>query len=128
MLTEGEAQALNALRAENIRNNVDQIVVRCIAPDGTLSAEDQVELQEIVAGYDQRYQFRARAPAQARPSAIEIAARELAEEKARFGGYAEGQEFTNEVSRLEMTLEIQREARRRVALAREETERMLGQL
>ena len=50
-----------------------------LEPDGTLSAEAHCALQEQITAYAEGYAFRPKAPNTIRPSAIELAAREIAE-------------------------------------------------
>jgi hypothetical protein len=83
VLTKGEAQALNALRAENIRNNVARVVHEAIAvlPEGTLLASETLaQLQARITQYDLSYQFLERHEPKARPGAIEAEARAIAQD------------------------------------------------
>lgn len=62
-LSAGEAQALNGLRAENIRNNVKKVLDRRLdaIPDGqVLSTEEVAKLQSIVDDYASKYFFQFR--------------------------------------------------------------------
>src|SRR5258706_10941509 len=59
-LTKAEAQALNGLRAENIRNNVFKLVMEALGtadPGQVLPASSHQELQEKITEYDLKYQF-----------------------------------------------------------------------
>jgi hypothetical protein len=63
VLTLGEAQALNGLRAENIRNNISKVINAKLdaLPEGhVLSVEEVAELQALVDDYASRYFFKFR--------------------------------------------------------------------
>lgn len=62
IITKAEAQALNALRAENIRNNMAKKVAdAALPPDAVkprlLSEIDLVDLQQQITEYDLKYTF-----------------------------------------------------------------------
>lgn len=57
VLSESEATALNGLLAENVRNNVDQWVIRELDGDGGLSPITHAALQVRIAEYAGHYQF-----------------------------------------------------------------------
>lgn len=85
-MTKGEAQALNALRAENIRNNkMDRIKERLagLVPGELLEPSAIAELQREIADYDKRYRFVERGASRARPGLLEETALELAREAVR---------------------------------------------
>lgn len=63
VLTSNEARALNALRAENIRNNLEKILNREIGklPDSALlSASTLSEMNDLATRYDREYEFGSR--------------------------------------------------------------------
>jgi hypothetical protein len=121
VVTAGEAQALNQQLAENIRNNIDRLVVDAIAglqPGQLLSAAAQAELQERIALYELNYQFQARhiprrtGPIEAEAMAI---ATERALEGARFRGEPEdGPAIDAEITAWLEDPEVQALARTRV--------------
>lgn len=84
VLTKGEAQALNGLRAENIQNNLREIVGEETAklgqgellPQGTLDS-----LQLRLTSYDLGYQFVEKHTPRPRKGDIEAEARSIAEEQ-----------------------------------------------
>lgn len=84
-LTEGEAAALNALRAENIRNNLRAELDRRQnkLPEGQhLDARDLAELQQIISQYDANYKFLPKhLPVRFRASQVELEAEQLAREE-----------------------------------------------
>jgi hypothetical protein len=85
VLTPGEAQAMNTLRAENVQDNQRRLVLAAIdaLPEGQLLSQQQLdELQAGITQYEGEYQFRERHQPQARLGAIEVEARALAEERA----------------------------------------------
>lgn len=62
-LTLGEAQALNGLRAENIRNNISKVINAKLdgrANEDVLTAEEVAELQALVDDYAGKYFFKFR--------------------------------------------------------------------
>lgn len=122
-LTIGEAQALNRLRAENIRNNFAQNVKdeADAMPEGEMIPPSIVErLQADIERYDAAYTFVERHEPMPRPSALELVTRlvaeeHVAEEARRLGLALDSAQHNTEVG-LAMKLEsIQTEARARVA-------------
>lgn len=122
VLTEGEAAALNALRAENIRNNCmgwvsaekEELSAGELLPSDVLSV-----LQTRFTEYDQQYIFGARRQNRRLgliEAEVERVAKEFAEAQARGQGRelsdSELAEMLPQVQRLR---EVQEEARRRVA-------------
>lgn len=90
-LTIPEAQALNALRAENIRNNAYRTFGKFAkGEDGLLKSEDLAELKTFIASQDEQYSFRPKAGPKAKSGTIEaeigIVAGERVEEQARIAG------------------------------------------
>lgn len=74
VLTAGEAQALNALRAENVRNNVSKLVDNELAvlAKGELLPKEVLEgLQQQITVYSRAYRFLARHQPGNRPGALE---------------------------------------------------------
>lgn len=136
VITAAEAQALNALRAENIRNNFAKRVLDSIAslPEGQLlSAEAQAEAQQALDSYSSTYQFQLRHESRVRESSVEAEARQLAQdevltERRRLGEPTEGPTVEVEVELLMASSEIQRRARERVALRLQTTTADLGEL
>lgn len=135
-LTKAEAQALNALRAENIRNNMAKAVVAALAlaPDGqVLTAAEHRELQERITEYDLGYQFPLRHEARGGQDPIaaelQVVATELAETEMRLSGGTWSRERYNEVVEHYMSkASVQVEARRRVALANQAAAKALQDL
>lgn len=83
-LTRGEAQALNALRVENINNNLRKLVATEVAklpdPELLLSPETLQALQAEIGRYDRQYSFGERVAATPRRGDLEIEARNIARE------------------------------------------------
>ena len=73
-LTAGEAQALNSLRAENIRNAVAKTVHDAMQREGeTLSPETLSRIREEIAKRDREYEFKPRPQMDSpRPGTIEF--------------------------------------------------------
>lgn len=130
VLTKPEAQALNGLRAENIRNNFAKRVQSEIEamPDGkTLSEEKLEELQIALASYEANYQFPLRHTPGERPGVIEKEAFAIAEDEVYAAARAQGrigqiEDLTEEqISELQAASEalaktpaVRDEARRRI--------------
>lgn len=92
ILSQAEAQAFNQLFAENVRNNVDALVIKACAvlePGSFLSVEIQGELQAEIARYANSYQFQFRHSPKPKLSPLEISLQEVAEERAREDGLNE---------------------------------------
>ncbi len=123
VLTAGEAQALNGLRAENIRNNVARAIldeVAALASGEMLPPETLQALQLVIDQYAAGYQFILRHEPRTRPGLIDREARELAtdrviEERRRTGEPTEGASVEAEIELLTRTSTIQDLARRRIA-------------
>ena len=123
VLTRAQAQALNALRGENIREIVRREWDRLAKPTGEdgLLSEAQVEaFQAKITEIDRRYEFKERPTS--RPKAgtlgaeIESVAREAVEEIARRSGEAISiSRFDDLVSDFQTRIDIQAEARRRLS-------------
>ncbi len=122
VLTEGEAAALNALRAENIRNNCMGWVSaeREGLPAGELLSSDVLStLQARFTDYDSTYTFGARRQNK-RLGLIEAEVERVATEFCRGQARGQGRELSD-LELQEMLLqvqglqEVQEEARRRVA-------------
>jgi hypothetical protein len=88
-LTEGEAQALNQLMTENIRNNVSGWVRKAARDHITITAEIHEALQTQIHAYALEYQFQ---PRNRRPtvSAVDAALDDLANTQAETEGNASG--------------------------------------
>lgn len=137
ILTQAEAQALNALRAENIRNNMSRVVERETAaiPEGGLLSTDAVAgLQAQITRYDERYKFPLRFAAEPSGGAIEAEARNVAEEQLAIlqrQGDLEGLSqvgLSRELARLVGTDYVQAEARRRLEARASVSARALSEL
>ncbi len=82
-LNEAEAQALNGLRAEHIRDNVSKVVSKALAEsqDGALlSPKALEEVSRAIAQYDSRYNFIFKHEPRAKRGLLESVVRGLAEE------------------------------------------------
>lgn len=82
VLTKGEAQALNSLKAENVSNNLRKLVSDAVAglPEGELLAEDTIAgIQATITNYDLAYQFPEKHQPRLRVGDIEAEARAIAE-------------------------------------------------
>ena len=123
VLTRAQAQALNALRGENIREIVRREWDRLAKPtdeDGLLSEAEVEAFQAKITEIDRKYEFRERPVS--RPKAgtlgaeIESVAREAVEEIARRSGEAISiGRFDDLVSDFQTRIDIQAEARRRLS-------------
>lgn len=122
VLTKAEAQALNALRAENIRNNTSKRVEQELAklPPGELLSPAQLEsLQGVIAQYDRNYKFPLRHVARPRKGELEEmaedVARERVEQQCRQQGVTLAEpELTARVAEFAALPVVQEEARRRL--------------
>ena len=117
--TRGELDALEALRAENIRNNVSKWVTDAEqAAGGLLDAQAQSALQERISEYESRYEFTPRQQVR-QLSAFEVELRECAEERieAEYGLVPGMAGFEERLKVLLASGALDQEARRR-ALAR----------
>lgn len=122
VLSPGEAQALNGLRAENIRNNMSKpvlLAVSMLLPGELLDPATLSELQDKIARYDSGYQFPLRFESSKKRGAIELEARALAEAEVETQLRRAGVEVSEEekeklVVEMELTPAIQGEARKRV--------------
>lgn len=139
VLTKAEAQALNGLRAENIRNNVFKFVAEALgtAQQGqVLPAEVQKELQEKITEYDLKYQFPLRSEPRGQ-SPIEVEVLIVATERVEAAIRQRGTYELVVVNRamyedmLALALAdpaVQEEARKRIALANQAAARALEDL
>lgn len=120
-LSPEEAQALNALRAENIRNNLAQQVrkkVDLLEPGQLLPPAALEELGEIAARYDREYQFGIRR-AYSREGPIEAEAKEIAKGLVLARAKADGRSISVEdlprlIEEASKEPEVLAEARQRV--------------
>lgn len=119
-LTANEAEALNRLRAENIRNNVKRWVDQAEPTRGLIPQAELNALAERIAQYAQGYEFAA--PAEPKggirktgfETEIENIARERVEAKLRLTGITLSKEAHADAIEGEMKLsEVQLEARKR---------------
>jgi len=130
VLTLGEAQAMNQLFCENVRNNTDQWVIAAIseAGDAPLPKEKLEELQSRITEYAEKYQFQPRAAIKLRATAVEVEAREVAKEMAEGRGLRD-QALEDEILRLMQDPTVQTIARERLIqqqiIAQQELARLL---
>jgi hypothetical protein len=133
VLTKAEAQALNGLRAENIRNNVFKLVAEAmsaVAPGQVLPAAAQQELQEKITEYDLKYQFpqrqeqRGQSPIEAE---ILVVATERVEASIRQAGVSRAM-YESLLAVALADSSVQAEARSRVATANQAAKRALEDL
>lgn len=84
-LSPTEAQTLNSLRAENIRNVVAKLVIDSLDsdPNRMLRQEELDEIQTKITRYDHEYVFRPRHEPKPKPHPIEELIRQIAREHAR---------------------------------------------
>lgn len=100
VLTKGEAQALNALRIENICNNLRDLVNKAIGvlPEGELLSEATIaEIQAAFTKYDQGYTFAEKHIPRPKKGLLESEAQLVAEERVD----AEARRLGRELSELE---------------------------
>jgi hypothetical protein len=89
-MTPAEARALNALRAENIRNNVLKLVDKALVglPRGMhLPDADHTRVQEEITSYATQYQFAPKPPAKSKLNAYEQALEDLADARVAQANY-----------------------------------------
>lgn len=137
IITKAEAQALNALRAENIRNNVSKLVADATGKaDGTtrlLAEEDLQELQGKITEYDLKYSFPLRAEKKDPVGMIEMEVEALAKEAVEANIRQNGQPadrfaYDRLVQQALSDPGIQAEARRRVGARQEQARKALEEL
>jgi len=135
VITKAEAQALNGLRAENIRNNMAKLaagVFEGLPAGGVLPVEIQAELQRQVTEYDLGYQFGLK-PEPRGKNPIEAEALVVATERVEAGMRRSGValsrvEYEAELVHQLASQEVQAEARRRVVVANQAAARALAEL
>lgn len=111
IITQAEAQALNQLRSENIRENMRPAFSRAIEGtpvDALLSEETVAEIQAKIDQYDSEYQFSEKPEIRERPGAIEREARLLAQARSAEDATDE------EIELLARSIDLVAEARARV--------------
>jgi hypothetical protein len=119
-LNEAEAQALNALRAENVRKiGYREFDKRGFKKEMLLSTEEVEKITEDLARIDSNYQFELRPPVTPKPGTLEAEIRAVAEEQAelefrRTDRLIGGTKFREEIKKNESLPENQAEARRRL--------------
>lgn len=138
VLTRGEAQALNNLRAENIQNNIRKLVVDATAellPGQLLEPGKLAELQAKITQYDRGYQFLEKHSPKPRVGEIELETRAVAQERVEAALRAEGLEDSTSPAELEELIQAQlelpaviEEARARVATRHRVLSEGLGDL
>jgi hypothetical protein len=134
VLTKAEAQALNGLRAENIRNNISRAVLTALADRTVLTAEEHRELQELVTEYDLKYQFQqkvdrggqGKSPVEA--EALAVATETVEAHLRQTGQVISAREYEQALAAALATPEVQATARKRVVLAQEAAKRALEEL
>lgn len=120
-LTASEAQALNGLRTENIRNNVSGLVGRQIESLGKgelLSAATLAELQGLISQYEEKYRF---ATTQAKPrlSPLDEEALKLSEQIVKEEGWSSDKlGFAEEVQRVAKQEDVREAAKFKVEILR----------
>lgn len=77
-LSANEAQALNALRTENVRNNVTKFVDEALAGRVAITAEEEAKLQARIDAYASGYDFPLRRADRGLESPQALLAREIA--------------------------------------------------
>lgn len=113
-LSESEAQALNSLRAENIRNNVDGLVkLACSAAEGDLlSTSEYKALQEQILAYAQTYEFQLQPISRPKLSQLEVEIQTIAYERALASGLGwDSPDLEAKIESIWWDEDIQREAR-----------------
>jgi hypothetical protein len=136
VLTAGEAQALNALRAENIRNSLGKKL-----NGRDLTPQVLEELIAWLAAYDKSYQFKDRAQKTASPTdskwdigrealliAREAVERDWRENEADIDSEANREIFVQQVEELAKSAEIIAEAIKRIEGKKEVARRALEEL
>lgn len=119
ILNAGEAQALNGLRAENIRNNVTRMVQDEVAvlEEGELLPVEVLDgLQARITEYDTKYQFMLKHTSNRTLGALDAEAQKIASEVLAERASAEGLvfkvgEYRAEVAKLAASEPIQKRAR-----------------
>ena len=123
-LSLAEAQALNKLRAENIRNNMAKVIDEARAklePGQLLPSDEFAALRAQIDLYASNYQFQLRHVARRNPDLLAEQTHTLAREivraaRARAGDALDGPAFEAEVAMLAATHEVQVKAQERLAL------------
>lgn len=137
-LSQNEADALNGLRAENIRNNVKRWVdeaTRGLQPGELLTPDAISALQDRVSEYAASYEFGVRAEPKGgvRKTAFEIELLAIAQERVESQARAMGIELSEEglaeavESQMKLAIVIE-EARRRVSARQELAQQALQSL
>lgn len=95
-LTPSEARALNALRAENIRNALYRRIKAAQAQEGLEVLRDRHRWEEIAEALDSAYTFPALDPVRPLGTSLRREAKRIGEERARAEAQAEGREAGDE--------------------------------
>lgn len=137
-LTANEAEALNQLRAENIRNNVKKLVDRAtkqLPPGEVLAPAELSELNDRVARYISGYEFGSGSSPNGgvRQTAFEAELRSIASDRLdtqlRAAGVALSPEaYEAEIEKITREAEVIDEARARLAVRREVSAQALQDL
>lgn len=117
----GEAQGLNQLMLENVRNNTSDWVIEALAQEEgeLLSSEAMARLQDRILAYALDYQFQVREETRDRKGPLELEIEKVARERAQEYGNAKGLDvFDIELAVPEFMAqgEVHEEARRRIKL------------
>lgn len=138
VLNQNEADALNGLRAENIRNNVKKMVDRAtqsLPPASILNPDELASLQEEVLDYARTYSFGERREPKGgiRKTAFEQELRSVAEERISTQQRSVDVELSSEAFDLAVEQQMQLapvidEARQRVAKRQELAKEALADL
>lgn len=132
-IDEAEAQALNALRGENIREGLRKKFDRLMGryPSGALSPEGYDELRRMAAEADQNYQFKAKKGEAVGEvnKVIRDLAREQVEGLTRAKGLSLTQdEFDQQVGELSERGDLLAEAQRRMRIKKEVAEEVIAEV
>ena len=104
-LSEVEAQALNAMRADRVKRCVERAVLAKLAVslDGTsLTEAEHAELQDSIRQFDKGYRFSARHVLMGQQVAVDLEARAVAREHLIEAMNRQGQEIDPEVLEIEI--------------------------
>ncbi len=121
VLTLAEAQALNQLTLENIRNIASKAMGKAErGEDGLLTVESEREVRRVIADLDAHYEFKLRSPPRVKSSTLEAEIARVAEEAVEAHARQIGAELS-ETQRLEaeeayrQSPSVLSEAKRRLA-------------
>lgn len=126
VITRGEAQALNGLRAENIQDAVRKLVnqeIERLQPDELIPADRLETLREKISAYDREYKFTERHNGRVKLGSIEAEARQVARERveaaaSRLELDLSSEELERQIALHEKLPSVEEEARQRVQATR----------